>query len=140
MFESSTRAATRLHERWESEVRGECNMAAAVWARHSGCIQSNEVRTAEDEPKPELTAVAADDAQRRHQELAGILERALASQRMHIGVVFLVMFVHGLRMMREKGGSASSATARHSLHHTHLQQQSMRDNDSRHGGGVTAAP
>jgi len=63
-------------------------MAAAVWARRSGRIQSHDFRTAEDEPKPELTAVTADNAQRRHRELAGILERALASQRTRVGAVF----------------------------------------------------
>ena len=63
---------------------------AAARARRSGRIQSHDFRTAEDEPKPELTAVAvaADDAQRRHRVLADILEHAFASQRTRVGAVF----------------------------------------------------
>ena len=32
-------------------------MAAAAWARRLGRIQSHDFRTAEDEPKPELTGM-----------------------------------------------------------------------------------
>ena len=57
---------------------------AAARARRLGRIQSHDFRTAEDEPKPELiaVAVAADDAQRRHRVLADILDtRSQANAR-----------------------------------------------------------
>ena len=77
-------------------------MAAAAWARRSGRIQSHDFRTAEDEPKPELTAVTADNGGVIASSPAYSNARSQANARTSARCDGDVC-VWSLRMMRERG-------------------------------------